>query len=156
MPIHKVALLALAASLAFTPLTFAQDTSTVVVDPAIAAMTVDQMVEARKSGMKQNGMTLRGAAALTGSDAVAAATTLLQNFTNMPALFPEGSITANSKALPAIWENWDEFKAIFDADAEAATLMLAAAQSGDNAAYTGAIQKIGESCNTCHQKFRAP
>jgi len=154
MPFRKIAFFALTAALVLSPVAYAQDAPTIVVDPAIATMTLDQVVEARKNGMKQNGMTLRGAAELSGADAVAAATTLLQNFTNMPSLFPEGSITANSKALPAIWENWEEFKAIFDADAESATLMLASAQSGDTAAYTAAIQKIGESCNTCHQKFR--
>ena len=74
MPFRKIAFLALTAALVLSPVAYAQDTPTIVVDPAIATMTVDQMVEARKSGMKQNGMTLRGAAALTGADAVAAAT----------------------------------------------------------------------------------
>ena len=155
MPMPKLAVAALAAFLALSTQIVAQDTPTIVVDPAIAAMTNEQLVEAREAAMKQNGMLLRGAAGLSGADAVAAATTLLQNFTNLPALFREGSITPKSKALPLIWENWDEFKSIFDADVAASKLMLAAAQSGDAAGYSAAIQEINNSCRTCHSKFRS-
>ncbi|MEO7221061.1 MAG: cytochrome c, partial [Devosia sp.] len=132
----------------------AQDTPTVVVDPAIATMTNEQLVEARQAAMKQNGGALRGAADLSGEQAVAVATTLLQNFTNLPDLFKEGSSTDNSKALPAVWANWEDFRARFDHDAEAAARMLAAAQSGDTATYTAAIQEIGDSCGSCHMTYR--
>jgi cytochrome c556 len=131
----------------------AQDTP-VVVDPAIEAMTVDQLVEARQAAMKQNGMTLRSAMQATGDEAVAAATTLLQNFTNLPALFREGSTSPNSKALPLIWENWDDFKGRFDADAAAALKALEAAKAGDTAGYSAALQEIGGSCGGCHQTYR--
>src|SRR5690606_27193390 len=142
------------ASLAFGALAIAQDAPAVVVDPAIAGMTNEQLVEARETAMKQNGMALRGADRLSGEQAVAAATVLLQNFTNFPALFREGSIVGQSKALPSIWENWDDFKGRFDHDAEAAARMLAAAQSGDTAAYSVAIREIGESCGGCHMTYR--
>jgi cytochrome c556 len=142
-------------ALALTAVAVAQDTPAVVVDPAIATMTNEQLVEARQAAMKQNGMTLRGAADLSGEQAVAAATVVLQNFTNLPELFKEGSITDKSKALPAIWENWEDFRARFDHDAEAAGRMLAAAQSGDTAGYQAAIQEIGESCGACHMTYRA-
>jgi cytochrome c556 len=128
--------------------------TTVVVDPAIATMTNEQLVDARQQAMEDNGRTLRGAQNATGEQAMAAATTLLQNFTNLPALFKEGSIVGDSKALPLIWENWDDFKARFDHDAEAAAKMLAAAQSGDTAAYGAAIQEIGQSCGACHMTYR--
>jgi hypothetical protein len=65
---------------------FAQD-NPVVVDPAIETMTVDQLVEARQNAMKQNGGLLRSAMRATGDEAVASATTILQNFTNLPSLF---------------------------------------------------------------------
>ena len=151
MPMNKLALAAIAATLSLTAIAFAQD---IVVDPAIASMTNDQLVKARQDAMKQNGMTLRGAADLSGADAVAAATVLLQNFTNLPALFKEGSATADSKALPTIWENWDDFKARFDKDAASAQLMLAAATAGDSAAYAAAADEIGKSCGACHSTYR--
>ena len=133
----------------------AQDTPAVVVDPAIATMSNDQLIETRQAAMKQNGMTLRGAADLSGEQAVAAATSLLQNFTNLPDLFKEGSATDKSKAQPNVWETWEDFRARFDHDAEAATRMLAAAQTGDTAGYTAAIKEIGDSCGACHMTYRA-
>ena len=131
----------------------AQD-SPVVVDPAIETMTVEQLVEGRQAAMKQNGGLLRSAMQATGDDAVAAATTLLQNFTNLPHLFREGSTAPNSKALPQIWENWDDFTGRFDANAVHAQDALAAATAGDTAAYGAALQAIAQSCGACHQIYR--
>jgi cytochrome c556 len=148
-------LAALAITLTLSPMAFAQDTPAVVADPAIATMTNDELVAARQAAMEQNGKALRGAAQLTGDDAIAVATTLLQNFTNLPGLFKEGSVTDKSKALPAVWENWDDFKARFDADAASAQLMLAAAVAGDSAAYATAVDEIGHSCGGCHGTYRA-
>jgi cytochrome c556 len=153
MPARRLALASLTAILTLGALAVAQDTA-VVVDPAIATMTNEQLVEARQNAMRENGRTLRGAAGLTGADATAAATTLLKNFTNLPALFREGSITDKSGARPNIWENWEDFKSRFDKDAEAAAAMLAAATSGDAAAYGAALQEIGGSCNGCHETYR--
>ena len=155
MPLKSPIILGFALALTVAAVAFAQDTPTIVVDPAIATMTNDQLVEGRQAAMKQNGMTLRGAGDLSGEQAVTAATTLLQNFTNLPDLFKEGSITDKSKAQPNIWENWDDFRARFDHDAEAATRMLTAAQSGDTAGYQAAIKEIGDSCGSCHMTYRA-
>jgi cytochrome c556 len=153
MPARRLALAFLIAVLSLGALAVAQDT-TVVVDPTIATMTNDQLVQARQNAMRENGRTLRGAQDLTGADAIAAATTLLKNFTNLPALFREGSTTDKSGARPTIWENWEDFRSRFDKDAEAAKAMLAAATSGDMAAYVAAIQEIGGSCNSCHETYR--
>ena len=154
MPIKTLTLTAFAATLTLGAIAFAQDTPAIVVDPAIASMTNEQLVEARQAAMKEDGMVLRGAAQLTGDEAIAVATTLQQNFTNFPALFKEGSVVGDSKAQPAIWENWEDFKARFDADAAAAQAMLAAAVAGDSAAYATSVGKIGESCRACHQTYR--
>lgn len=154
MPLKSPLIVAFTAILTLGAAAIAQDTPTVVVDPSIATMTNEQLVEARQKAMEDNGRTLRGAQNATGEQAIAAATTLLQNFTNMPALFKEGSVTDKSKALPAIWENWEDFKARFDHDAESAARMLAAAQSGDTAAYGAAFQEIGQSCGACHMTYR--
>jgi cytochrome c556 len=150
----KALALALASTLLLGAIAFAQDTPTVVVDPAIATMTNDQLVQARKDAMKQNGMTLRGAGQLSGPEAVAAATVLLQNFVNLPALFKEGSITPDSKALPVIWEKWDDFKALLDVGAASAAKAQAAATAGDAATYAAALDEIGKSCGSCHSQYR--
>lgn len=125
------------------------------VDPAIATMSADQVVAARKAAMKENGGTLKAAGTLTGAEASAAADVLIKNFTNFPALFPEGSIVGDSKALPVIWENKADFDGIFAKDLEAAKAMKAAAEADDADAYGAALKAIGGSCGECHQKYRS-
>jgi cytochrome c556 len=124
-------------------------------DAFVAPETAEQAVEMRQELMKTNGQTLRSAGALTGAEAVAAMQTLVSDYTNMPALFPEGSIVGDSKALPVIWENWEEFTAIIEAGQQAATDGLVAAEAGDAAAYAAALQALGGTCGQCHQQFRA-
>ena len=156
MPKNKLPLLAFALIAGLSAVTVAQDTPAFVVDPAIATMTPEQVVEARQAAMMSNGRTLRNAGTLTGAEAVAAATTVLQNFTNLPHLFPEGSIVGDSKALPIIWEQKDDFAAIFAKAGAAAAAMLVAAQAGDTTAYAAAIQTIGGTCNECHDTYQKP
>lgn len=126
-----------------------------MVDPAIAAMTPEELVEARQAEMKQNGAILKGAGALTGAEAVEAAEKLQQSFMNYPALFGEVSIVGDSKALPLIWEDKEGFDAIAAQAADLAGQMKAAAEAGDMAAYGAAAQQIGASCGTCHKQYRS-
>ncbi|HEY9009728.1 MAG TPA: cytochrome c [Devosia sp.] len=120
-----------------------------------ASMSHEELVEMRQAAMKEDGGILRGAGNLSGADAGVAADTLIRNFTNFPAMFPEGSIVGDSRALPVIWENWDEFTGIFATAQQAATRMKVAAEAGDTAAYGAALQTIGGTCGQCHQNFRS-
>lgn len=122
--------------------------------PDFAAMTPEQLVDARQEAMKEDGGLLRSAGSLAGADAVAAADTLIHNYTNLPLMFPEGSIVGDSRALPAIWEDWDGFAAIFATGLQGAVDMKAAAEAGDVAAYTAALQVVGGTCGECHQAYR--
>ena len=124
-------------------------------DAFVAPATPEEAVTARKALMREDGGILRAAAGLAGAEAVAAMQTIQTNFSHIPALFPEGSIVGESKALPAIWENWDAFTAIAKSGEEAAGLALAAAEAGDAAAYAAALQTLGGTCGTCHQQFRS-
>ena len=126
---------------------FAQDT---FVPPA----TPEAAVAARVALMREDGGLLRSAGSLTGPEAVAAMQTLLINYTHIPDLFPEGSIVGESKALPAIWQNWDAFVAIVETGKTAAAAGLAAAEAGDAAGYAAALQALGGTCGACHQQFR--
>lgn len=121
----------------------------------VAPTTAEEAIAAREMLMKSNGGTLRSAGALTGAEATAAMQVLLANYTNMPAVFPEGSNIGGSEALPAIWENWDAFTAIIDTGRTAAEQGLAAAEAGDATAYGAALKAIGATCGTCHQQYRA-
>jgi cytochrome c556 len=120
----------------------------------VAPATPEEAVAARKALMREDGALMREIGGLTGDEAVAALETVLTNYTHIPDLFPEGSIVGDSKALPAIWENWDEFVAIVETGKQAATDAIAAAEAGDAAAYQAAYQALGATCGQCHQQFR--
>lgn len=67
-------------------------------------------------------------------------------------LFPEGSI-GDGEALPAIWENTEDFQARADklkADVEA----VMANPPADPAALGAALQQIGGNCGACHEVYR--
>ncbi len=127
---------------------FAQDAFT-------APATPQEAVTLRQNVMRQGGALLRSIANLTGADAVAAMTTLRDNYSHLPALFPEGSNVGDSEALPAIWENWEAFTAIAETGAAAAEAGIAAAEAGDNATYTASAQALMGTCGQCHQQFRS-
>ena len=127
---------------------------TVAQDAFVAPATPEAAVAARKALMKQDGGLLRSAGNLTGAEAEAAMTTLQANYSHIPLLFPEGSIVADSEALPIIWEKWADFAAIAKTGEDAATAGLAAAKAGDAAGYAAALKTIGGTCGTCHQTFR--
>src|SRR5215217_2312547 len=120
-------------------------------DAFVAPATPEEAVAMRQALMREDGGILRQAGNLSGPEAVAAMTTLRDNYSHIPELFPEGSIVGDSAALPAIWENWDAFVAIADSGVAAAESGIAAAEAGDAAAYAAAIQTIGGTCGQCHQ-----
>ncbi|MFP9136217.1 c-type cytochrome [Devosia sp. XGJD_8] len=125
-----------------------------IAQDAAAPMSAEEAYAARVELMKSNGATMRGAAELTGEPAIAAMTTMVSNFQTIPSLFPEGSIVDKSRALPAIWEDFEAFTAIAESGAAAAQTALDAATAGDNAAYMAAVEQIGQACGTCHQTYR--
>ncbi len=119
--------------------------------PPTTAAEAHQM---RTDAMKQMGGLLRSAGNATGADAVAAATTLLTTFTNLPEMFPEGS-SEGTDALPAIWENWETFTGIIETGRSASEAALAAAEAGDTDGYGTALRTVMGTCGQCHQQFRS-
>jgi cytochrome c556 len=152
MPSRQLAAFAFAAVVAAAG-TFAYAQS-VVPDPTIAGLSPEQMVTMRQDIMKEDGGLLRSAAGLSGAEAIAAADKLIQNYTNLTVLFPEGSAVGDTRALPAIWTNNAEFQAILQSGITAATAMKAAAEAGDAAAWGTAVEALGGTCGQCHQQFR--
>src|SRR5690606_7197345 len=94
MLIRKATTLAAAAIMAAGAVgVFAQDAFT---PPA----TPEEAVAMRQALMREDGGILRTAGNLSGAEAVAAMTTLHNNYSHIPDLFPEGSIVGDSEALP--------------------------------------------------------
>jgi len=118
------------------------------------AMSPESAVAARQAAMKEDGKVLRGASNLTGDKAVAVLTTVHKNYTELPSLFPKDSVTDKSIAKPIIWEQFDQFSAIFKKGADAAAAGIAAAKAGDTAKYKEAVEAVASTCNECHQTYR--
>jgi len=69
-------------------------------------------------------------------------------------LFPQGSTSDKSAALPKIWEDWAGFQAKAD-KLKTDVAAVAAAPPADLAALQAAMIKIGSNCGGCHETFRA-
>ena len=66
--------------------------------------------------------------------------------------FHSGSGDGKTEALPAIWENPEDFAERLDAFREAANGLRAAAETGGDMA--AAIQQLGQACKGCHDNYR--
>jgi cytochrome c556 len=144
-----------ASAIALASVLLAGFAGAVAQDAFIAPATPEEAVDLRQDVMRQGGALLRSIGNLTGADAVAAMTTLRDNYSRIPVLFPEGSNVGDSEALPAIWENWEAFTAISEAGVQAAEAGIAAAEAGDAATYTASAQALMGTCGQCHQQFRS-
>lgn len=67
-------------------------------------------------------------------------------------LFTEGS--EGGDALPAIWENPEDFAEKIDAFKQATAAFREAAASGDMAQAAPAVGNVGRSCKGCHDDYR--
>ena len=84
----------------------------------------------------------------------------MQEINGVPAkyvtLFPKGTelgAVPDSEALPAIWESFDDFKALAAKLEKASAEAAAAAEMGD-ATFAGAFDGMIKVCKECHQSYR--
>ena len=82
------------------------------------------------------------------------ARSIQQNSKMTLAMFPKGTGLGNTKAKPAIWENWSKFEsAVQDFERESAKLAKVA-ESGDIEALAKQVRATGKTCGGCHRNFR--
>lgn len=68
--------------------------------------------------------------------------------------FIPDSAVEGSRALPAIWENWDDFvQRAQDLQAAAESVASMAAGGGLSAAQSAALD-LGQNCGACHDSYR--
>jgi cytochrome c556 len=73
-----------------------------------------------------------------------------------PMLFPPGSGTGNTNALPAIWERTDTFSERLEAFQAAAVRFHEVVANDQDAATVGrSLLELGQACRNCHDTFRA-
>jgi cytochrome c556 len=85
------------------------------------------------------------------------AETLAMTAQQIPALFPEGSLTEKSKAKPEVWQKWAEFEAAAkNLETQAAKLRDASRAKNQQLAQD-LVKDFGRTaCGTCHTPFRQP
>ena len=133
--------------------------------PVLAhADAAEDALEARQGFMKMLSINMGPLAGMAKGEIAydaAAATTAGNNIEaltkyTVPALFIEGTSPddgVETEALPAIWENSEDFAAKFAALGEAAAGAGAAAGGGQEAVGP-VVQKLGEACKACHDDYR--
>ena len=114
------------------------------------------LIEKRKAQFKNNVTILRAIRNhLAGNDfnAIAKGAEEIAIWaTNMPDYFPAGS--ASKAAAPAIWQNFDDFKAKAQANHDAALALKTAAQSQNPQSVMNAVQNLGGTCKSCHSSYK--
>lgn len=130
----------------------------------LASAAIAGPIEDRKAFMKENGRLLGTMGPMAKGEQpfdAAQALTMLEAFNahsqmlDVAALFPEGSGEGDTRAAPAIWEDFAEFQEHaeeFKADSAAA----AATNPQDVQALQAAMGMIGENCASCHEEYRLP
>ena len=72
----------------------------------------------------------------------------------MPDYFPEGSGGSVSEASAEIWNDFDGFKEAAKTFELAALSVVAPVDQDDKEAIISAAKSVGNSCKSCHKKFR--
>ena len=75
---------------------------------------------------------------------------LLKLAASTPAIFEDDDLPINSEALPAIWENWDDFVS----KSEDLEFVLEGVDTSTLTDLRGSLGNVGAACGSCHQKYR--
>ena len=116
------------------------------------------VIEDRKANFKANNASMRAIAAALGNgdfDTITAEAKKIAAWAEvMPDYFPEGS-GEGSSARPEIWTDFVGFKDAAEANYYAAQDLITVAAKQDAASAREALQAIGATCKSCHQKYKS-
>ena len=125
---------------------------------AQAHEAAEGVIKERMDRFKENKESKKSIKANLGGDAsiIAKEALAIQEWANqMTNFFPEGSTQSPSEALPAIWKNFEDFKARAAANANAADDLANLARSGaDTSALTNGFKALGKTCKDCHNDYK--
>ena len=139
---------------------------------AIGFATVATLVKAadpitdRREAMKGNGAAMKainevlkngGAAADLEKHASQLNDTAMKIGTLFPAGTdqPQGKEPGQTRALPEIWEEPDDFAAAVKKFQEESAMLKTAVAGGDMGVISAEFEKLGGVCGDCHKQFRA-
>jgi len=119
----------------------------------------EDVIEKRQKLMKSNGADAKAIKAAVEAKDYATIETkakdIMSNGDKILDLFPKGSTSDKSRALPAIWEKWDEFSKNPAKVKKAASELADAAKAKDDAAIPTKVKALGDACGAYHKNFRA-
>jgi cytochrome c556 len=112
---------------------------------------MDLMKQQQKDAKLINDM-VKGKVKFDAAKATAAARDLVTTSQKIPELFPKGTDGHPSEALPAVWEDWDQFtQNAKDLETIADTLATTIESNGD---WKADFTKVSDACKSCHESFR--
>jgi cytochrome c556 len=117
------------------------------------------VIEKRQQAMKANSADAKAIKAAVEAKDYATIETkakdIMGTAEKIPGLFPKGSTTGKTKALPEIWEKPDDFAKAAKNLSKAAGELAAAAKAKDEAAVGEKVKAVSGACGGCHKAFRA-
>lgn len=136
--------------------------ATIIGFSALVGMVQAQgdVIKERQELMKAQGAAMKAINGILEANGPAAdiaphAAKLQETSTRIVALFPAGSDKGDTKALPEIWSNPDDFSAKANALHDQSAMLVTAVSGGDLAAIGAQYKEVGAACGACHKPYKA-
>ena len=128
---------------------------------AAPAWAQSDVIGARRDGLKGVARHMEGIKAVVDQRSdprttAAPIAEMISFFEGLPARFPAGSGTGDTRALPAIWTDRAGFETANTNMLTQLRSLQAAANAGDAGAFGAAFQQTGATCGACHRPYRGP
>ena len=128
--------------------------------PANSDLSTEELIKGRKAIFSKNYSTAKKVQTFASKGDFERAKSLMlemsENYKNLLEYFPENSKEGfKTEALPAIWENKDEFNNLMTKSSNDMIKLTKIIDSSDD--IRGTLGKMmWANCKACHSKFRAP
>ena len=128
--------------------------------PVKGDLSSEEIIKGRKALFKKNYNTAKKVQAFAAKGDFEKTKNLMmkmsENYKNLLEYFPENSKEGfRTEALPAIWENKDEFNNLMTKSSNDMIQLAKIIETSDN--VRGTLGKLmWSNCKACHNKFRAP
>ncbi|MBR0650507.1 cytochrome c [Roseomonas terrae] len=125
------------------------------------AAAAQDVIAQRREGMRTEGRqmeAIKGVLDARGDTRplVERVDTIAAFYRDLQALYPPGTQTGETRALPAIWSDPAGFEAARTTIVAALGTLRVAAASGDLPATTAGFTQVGAACAACHRAYRGP
>ena len=128
--------------------------------PANSDLSTEELIKGRKAIFSKNYSTAKKVQIFASKGNFEKAKSLMlemsENYKNLLEYFPENSMEGfKTEALPAIWENKDEFNNLMTKSSNDMIKLIKIIETSDD--IRGTLGKMmWANCKACHSRFRAP